>query len=193
MLGWKSSKQFDDRSFFVLKYSVCFNDLSIKIAVSLAGICNCQQSHLCLASFPLSHSPPNIAAGTSFSARCTSCTLETVFLLGTLPCDRLLFVLSLQLKAWENDNDRSRFLIYRSQNYYIWLTTFECQLVLNSYRVCCFSQSHKYTTARGKPQCSFWLLNYTLADSASFFQGGTIPVLQALASLDRSPHPYLII
>lgn len=75
------------------------SDMYIKIAVSLVVICNQRKSHLCLASFPLSHSTPNLAADTSFSARCTSCTLEKIFLLGTLPSDRLCFVLPVHLEA----------------------------------------------------------------------------------------------
>lgn len=51
-----------DGSFSALEYAVYLTDMSIKIAVSLVGIFNQRKSHLCLASFPLSHSTPNLAA-----------------------------------------------------------------------------------------------------------------------------------
>lgn len=78
--------------FFAVEYTVYLTDVNIKSAVSLVVICNQRTSHLCLASFPLSHSTPDLAADTSFSARCTRFTLEKIFLLWTLPSDWLLFV-----------------------------------------------------------------------------------------------------
>lgn len=51
-----------DGSFSALGYTVSLTDTSKKIAVSLVGFFNQRKSHLCLASFPLSHSTPNLAA-----------------------------------------------------------------------------------------------------------------------------------
>lgn len=76
---------------------VCLPGMKMKIAVSFLWDLNRLKSHHCLASFSLSHCTPNLAAGTSFSARCTSCTLEKIFLLGTLHPDRLLFVSPVEL------------------------------------------------------------------------------------------------
>lgn len=84
-------------------YTVYPDVMNVESAESLLqGFVTCVE--VTPASFPLSHSTPDLAAGPSLSTR--SRTLEKIFLLGT--SDRLLLVPAVRHKARHNNNERSR-------------------------------------------------------------------------------------
>lgn len=118
------------------------------------------------ACFPLSHSAPNLAAGTSFFARCTSCTLEKIFLPGSFPFDSLLFVI-----AWQSDPLAPCYRWRRVQIYSIF-QAFQQRNISVSFPKG-FAASSRVTThtftKQQRSECNpvqFWLMNYTSADSA---------------------------
>ena len=164
--------------------------LCSKTAVSLPGICSRRTSHLCLASFSLSHSSPNLAADTSFSARCTSCTLEQIFLPGTLPPDRLHFVLQPQSSTeWEWKRS-SGSVAHSSYLAYVLLSVWVADCQAPGGFAAFFSLCHKFSKQQrgGQEPVQFeaveLYMSFFSKKSSSYSQGGTVTILQAQVPLE---------